>query len=55
MVISSSKHIGKRPTPQASHELDSKPNKIDANTAYDFSGNNLTPCGGDRGSQEYFY
>jgi len=46
MVITSSKHTCKRPVPQASQELDSKPNKINANTPYDFSGKNLTPYGG---------
>jgi len=46
MVITSSEHTCKRSVPQACHELDSKPNKINANTAYDFSGKNLTPYGG---------
>jgi Transposase DDE domain group 1 len=46
MVISSSKHTGKTPVPQASRESASKPNKINANTPYDFEGKNLTPYGG---------
>ena len=49
MVIGSSKHTVKTPVPQASRELAelaSKPNKINANTPYDFQGKNLTPYGG---------
>jgi len=46
MVITSSKHIGKTPIPQASRELGSKPNKINANTLYNFAGKDLTPYGG---------
>ena len=46
MVIGSSKHTCKTPDPQASRELASKPNKINANTPYDFEGKNLTPYGG---------
>ena len=46
MVIDSSKHTGKAPVPQASHELVCKPSKINANTPYDFEGKNLTPYGG---------
>jgi hypothetical protein len=43
MVIDISKHTGKTPIPQASRDVASKPNKINANTAYDFEGKNLTP------------
>jgi hypothetical protein len=46
MVIDSSKHIDKLPVSQASRELASKPNKINANTAYNFAGKDLTPYGG---------
>jgi Transposase DDE domain group 1 len=46
MVIDISKHTGKTPVPQASRNLASKPNKINANTPYDFEGKNLTPYGG---------
>ena len=46
MVIDSPKHIGKTPVSQASRELDSKPNKINANTPYNFAGKDLTPYGG---------
>ena len=46
MVITSSKHIGKTPVPQASRDLGSKPNKINANTVYNFAGKDLTPYGG---------
>ena len=46
MVIDSSKHTRKTPAPQASPELSSKPNKINANTRFDFEGKNLTPYGG---------
>jgi hypothetical protein len=46
MVIDSSKHIGKTPVSQASRELDSKPNKINAKTPYNFAGKDLTPYGG---------
>ena len=46
MVIDSSKHIGKTPVSQASRELDSNPNKINANTPYNFAGKDLTPYGG---------
>lgn len=46
MVIDSSKHTRETPNPQALPELPSKPNKINANTAYDFAGKNLTPYGG---------
>jgi hypothetical protein len=46
MVIDSSKHTCKTPVPQASRELASQPNKINANTPYDFEGKNLTAYGG---------
>jgi Transposase DDE domain group 1 len=46
MVIDSSKHTCKTPVPQASRELAAKPNKINANTPYDFEGKNLTAYGG---------
>jgi hypothetical protein len=46
MVIGSLKHTCKTPVPQATRELASKPNKINANTPYDFEGKNLTPYGG---------
>jgi hypothetical protein len=46
MVIDSSKHTCKTPVPQASRELASKLNKINANTPYNFSGKDLTPYGG---------
>jgi hypothetical protein len=45
MVIDTSKHTCKTPVPQASRELASKLNKINANTPYDFSGKDLTPYG----------
>ena len=46
MVIDSSKHTCKTPVPQASRELACQPNKINANTPYDFEGKNLTAYGG---------
>ncbi len=46
MVISSSKHTCKTPVRQASPERASQPNKINANTHFDFEGKNLTPYGG---------
>jgi Transposase DDE domain group 1 len=46
MVINSSKHTRKTPVPQASRELASKPNKINATTPYNFAGKDLTPYGG---------
>jgi hypothetical protein len=46
MVIDSSKHTRETPIPQALPGLPSKPNKINANTTYDFAGKNLTPYGG---------
>jgi Transposase DDE domain group 1 len=46
MVIDSSKHTRKTPVPQASAEVVSQPNKINANTPFDFTGKNLTPYGG---------
>lgn len=46
MVIDSSKHTRRTPVPQGSPELRSEPNKIAANTHFDFSGKNLTPYGG---------
>ena len=46
MVITSSKHSGKTPVPQAWRDLGSQPNKINANTVYNFAGKDLTPYGG---------
>lgn len=46
MVIDSSKHTRKAPVLQASRELASKPNKINASTLYNFAGKDLTPYGG---------
>jgi Transposase DDE domain group 1 len=46
MVINSSKHTRKTPVPQASSEVASQPNKINANTFFDFRGKNMTPYGG---------
>jgi hypothetical protein len=46
MVIDSSKHTRRKPVPQGSRELASEPNKIAANTPFNFSGKNLTPYGG---------
>src|SRR6266851_8530725 len=46
MVISRSKHTRKPRVPQASAERPSQPNKINANTTFDFEGKNLTPYGG---------
>jgi Transposase DDE domain group 1 len=46
MVTVSSKHIRKKPVPQASQELSWKPHKISSSTRYDFQGKNLTAYGG---------
>jgi Transposase DDE domain group 1 len=46
MVISNSKDTRKTPVPQAARELSPEPNKISANTPFDFEGKNLTPYGG---------
>jgi len=46
MVIDSCKHTRKTPVPQGSPRLCSEPNKIAANTHFDFSGKNLTAYGG---------
>ena len=46
MVISRSKHTRKPRVPQASPERPFQPNKINANTTFDFEGKNLTPYGG---------
>ena len=46
MVTDSSKHTRRTPVPQGSSELASRPNKIAANTPFDFAGKNLTPYGG---------
>ena len=46
MVISRSKHTRKPRIPQASAERPFQPNKINANTTFDFEGKNLTPYGG---------
>jgi len=42
MVISRSKHTRKPRVPQASPERPFQPNKINANTTFDFEGKNLT-------------
>src|SRR5438309_11705152 len=46
MVINQSKHTRRLPVPQGSRKSYSEPNKIAANTLFDFSGKNLTPYGG---------
>ena len=46
MVKDSSKHSRRTPVPQGSPKVASEPNKIAANTPFDFSGKNLTPYGG---------
>jgi len=46
MVMNRSKHTGRSPVPQGSRKSYSEPNKIAANTPFDFSGKNLTPYGG---------
>ena len=46
MVIVKSKHTRRPPVPQGSERVLSEPNKIAANTPFDFSGKNLTPYGG---------
>lgn len=46
MVITISKHTRKVSVRQASQELGSQPNKINANTPYNFTGKDLTPYGG---------
>ena len=46
MVISRAKHTRKPRIPQASAERPFQPNKITANTTFDFEGKNLTPYGG---------
>ena len=46
MVIVKSKHTRRLPVPQGSEEVISEPNKIAANTPFNFSGKNLTPYGG---------
>jgi hypothetical protein len=46
MVIVEFKHTRRPPVPQGSEKLLSEPNKIAANTPFDFSGKNLTPYGG---------
>jgi len=46
MVIVKSKHTRRPPVPQGSEEVISEPNKIAANTPFNFSGKNLTPYGG---------
>jgi hypothetical protein len=46
MVIDSAKHTRKTPVPQGSPESASEPNKIAANTPFDFASKNLTPYGG---------
>src|SRR5499433_2870647 len=46
MVINRSKHTRRPPVPQGSRKSYSEPNKIGANTPFDFSGKCLTPYGG---------
>lgn len=46
MVINQSKHTRRPPVPQGFRNPYSEPNKIAANTPFDFSGKNLTPYGG---------
>ena len=46
MVIVKSQHTRRLPVPQGSEEIISEPNKIAANTPFNFSGKNLTPYGG---------
>jgi hypothetical protein len=46
MVIDSSKDTRKTPVRQASCAKSSQPNKINANTPFDFAGKRLTPYGG---------
>jgi len=46
MVMNRSKHTGRSPVPQGSRKSYSEPNKIAANTPFDFSGKNITPYGG---------
>src|SRR6201981_856152 len=46
MVINQSKHTRRLPVPQGSRKSYSEPNKIAANTPFDFFGKNLTPYGG---------
>ena len=46
MVIVKLKHTRRPPVPQGSEKVLSEPNKIAANTPFDFSGKNLTPYGG---------
>ena len=46
MVTDRSQHTRRMPVPQGPRELASEPNKITANTPFDFSGRNLTPYGG---------
>src|SRR5499425_1031482 len=46
MVINRSKHTRRPPVPQVSRKSYSEPNKIAANTHFDFSGKNLTAYGG---------
>jgi Transposase DDE domain group 1 len=46
MVIVKSKHTRRPPVLQGSEKVLSEPNKIAANTPFDFSGKNLTPYGG---------
>ena len=46
MVIVKSQHTRRLLVPQGSEEIISEPNKIAANTPFNFSGKNLTPYGG---------
>ena len=46
MVINRSQHTRRPPVPQGSGKPYPEPNKIAANTPFDFSGKNLTPYGG---------
>jgi hypothetical protein len=46
MVTNRKQHSSETRAEQASNEVHSNPNKIDASTPYDFSAKNLTPYGG---------
>jgi len=46
MVTDTTEHNEKAPEKQGSEDSASEPNKINASTAYDFHGKNLTPYGG---------
>jgi hypothetical protein len=46
MVMNGSQHTRRPAAPQGSRKSYWEPNKIAANTSFDFSGKNLTPYGG---------